>query len=151
MRGLFKLDMLWIGIDAQSDQCNAMKYWRKHMREVLKKIGFDFQHQPYDHVLREDERQEQAFENLVEYIARNPERKGLVPIDQFKAYKYSGSLMPGYPELDFRQANYWQRFWRCYSYLGKNGLFRPYAVEDSEHGEDASRSLILQISRSVNA
>ena len=98
-----------------------------------------------------NERQEQAFENLVEYIARNPERKGLVPIDQFKAYKYSGSLMPGYPELDFRQANYWQRFWRCYSYLGKNGLFRPYAVEDSEHGEDASRSLILQISRSVNA
>ena len=59
----------------------------------LSKLGFDLQHQPHDHVLREDERQETEFENVVEYIARNPERKGLVPIDGFRDYKYTALFL----------------------------------------------------------
>jgi hypothetical protein len=76
-------------------------------------------------VLRDDERQEAAFQNVVEYIARNPERKGLVPANGFREYKYTGCLIPGYPELEMWQADFWPRFWRTYSFLRTSGLFRP--------------------------
>lgn len=53
------------------------------------------------------------------------ERKNLVTADQFKSYPYTDCLMPGYPELRIWQPDFWTRFWRCYSFLRKNGLFRP--------------------------
>jgi putative transposase len=117
--------MVWVGIDDRTDQLKASKYFRKQVGVPLSKLGFDLQHQPYDHVLREEERQEAEFENVVEYIARNPERKGLVPVDGFRDYKYTGCLVPGYPELELWQDDFWPRFWRTYSFLRKNGLFRP--------------------------
>ena len=119
------IHMLWIGIDDRTDQLKASNYFRKQLGEPLSKFGFELQHQPYDHVLRDDERIESAIENLVDYIARNPERKGLVPPDGFHCYKFTGCLIPGYLELDWRQPDYWTRFWRTYSFLRKNGLFRP--------------------------
>jgi len=119
------IHLVWMGIHDQSDQLKASKFFRKQLRGPLGTLGFEMQHQPFDHVLRDDERLESSFENLVEYVARNPERKGLVPRDGFREYKYSGSLIPGYPELDWRQDDFWPRFWRTHSFLRKNGLFRP--------------------------
>lgn len=118
------MHMIWIGIDDLTDQLKASKYFRKQLGIPLSKLGFAFQHQPYDHVLRDDERQETAFQNIVEYIARNPERKGLVPLNGFRDYKHTGCLIPGYPELDIWQDDFWPRFWRCYSFLRANGLSR---------------------------
>jgi REP element-mobilizing transposase RayT len=123
------IHMLWIGLSEKSDQINAMKYFRKHVGDVLNKLGFEFQHQPYDHVLREDERQEHAVEQLVEYIARNPERQKLVPIDGYSSYKYTSCLVPGYPEMCLWDSDYWTRFWRCCSFLRKNGLIRFFDEE----------------------
>ena len=120
------IHMVWIGINDQTDQLKASKYFRQQIGGPLKKLGFEFQHQPYDHVLRDDERIESAFVNLVEYIARNPERKGLVPADGFRDYKFAGCLIPGYPELELWQSDSWARFWRTYSFTQKHGLFRPY-------------------------
>jgi len=120
------IHMVWIGIEGRTDQLKASKYFRRQVGEPLKKLGFEFQHQPYDHVLRDDERIESAFVNLVEYIARNPERKGLVPPDSFRDYKFTGCLIPGYPELELWQSDFWSRFWRTCSFLQKHGLFRPY-------------------------
>ena len=117
---------VWIGIDDQTDQLKASRYFRRQVGEPLKKLGFEFQHQPYDHVLRDDERIESAFIHLVEYIARNPERKGLVPPDGFRDYRFTGCLIPGYPELDLWQSDFWSRFWRTYSFAQRHGLFRPY-------------------------
>ena len=117
--------MVWIGVDDRTDQSKASKYFRKQLGMVLSKIGFEFQHQPYDHVLRENERQELAFETIVDYIARNPERKGLVPIDGFRDYRFTDCLVPGYPELSLWREDFWPRFWSTYSFLRKNGLFRP--------------------------
>lgn len=119
------IHMLWIGIDDRTDQLKASKYFRKQLNIPLSKMGFTLQHQPYDHVLRDDERQEEAFQIIVEYIARNPERKGLTPVNGFRDYKYTGCLIPGYPELDIWQVDFWPRFWRCYSFLRTNGLYRP--------------------------
>lgn len=117
------IHMLWIGILQSSDQRHAAKYFRKQLNPILEKLNARFQGQPFDHVLRDEQRERGAFEGVVEYIARNPERAGLVPRDAFREYKYTGCLMPGYPELSPWQNDYWQRFWRIYSYLQKNGLF----------------------------
>lgn len=73
-------------------------------------------------MLREEERERSAFEDVAEYIARNPERRGLVPPDGFASYPYTGCLIPGYPELKPFEATYWDRFWRVYSHLLANGL-----------------------------
>ncbi len=116
---------LWIGIDDQTDQLKASKYFRKQLGEPLNRLGYEFQHQPHDHVLRNDERLETAVENLVEYIARNPERKQLVPVDAFREYKFTGCLIPGHPDLSLWGDDFWSRFWRTHSFLRRNGLFRP--------------------------
>jgi len=118
------MHMLWLGIDDRTDQLKASAYFRKQLGEVLGKIGFSFQHQAFDHVLKDEEKLEPEFVNLVEYIARNPERKNLVLRDQFKSYPYTECLIPGYPELRIWRPDFWTRFWRCYSFLKKNGLFR---------------------------
>lgn len=126
------MHLLWIGILDQADQLNAMKFFRRQLSAPLTTLGFDLQHQPYDHVLQDDERLEASIENLVEYIARNPERKQLVAVDGFRDYKFTGSLIPGYPELNLWQPDYWTRFWRTYSFLRNNGLSRPFANEEPD-------------------
>ncbi len=118
------LHLLWIGILDGSDQRNAVKFFRKQVNPVLEKLESRFQKQPYDHVLREEERDRDAFEIVVEYIARNPERAGLVKPDGFQQYPYTGSLVPGYPELALWQHAFWERFWRIYAYLRQHGLFQ---------------------------
>ncbi len=124
------MHLLWVGILDESDQRNAARYFRKQLNPILEKLGVRFQQQPYDHVLREEERERNAFEAVVEYIARNPERAGLVNQDCFRDYPYTGCLVPGYPELTLWQADYWDRFWRIYSYLRKHGLVQT-TTDDS--------------------
>ena len=116
------IHMLWIGILMECDQRIAMRYFRKQMNPVLEKLNVKLQLQPYDHVLREEERERDAFENVVEYIARNPERRNLVRRDGYAEYPYTGCLVPGYPELKPFESDYWERFWRIYSHLCENGL-----------------------------
>jgi putative transposase len=118
------LHLLWIGIFDGSDQRNAVKFFRKRVNPILEKLEARFQKQPYDHVLREEERDRDAFESVVEYIARNPERAGLVKPDCFQQYPYTGCLVPGYPELALWQNDFWERFWRIYGYLRQHGLFQ---------------------------
>jgi REP element-mobilizing transposase RayT len=118
------IHLLWLGLLDQSDQQLAAKYFRKQINPILEKLGARFQRQPHDHVLREEERERDAFESVAEYIARNPERAGLVRVDGFREYKYTGCLIPGYPELNPCMEDYWERFWKTYSYLRTNGLIR---------------------------
>jgi len=96
--------------------------FRGQLNPVLEKLKTRFQRQPYDHVLREEERESTPLEEVAEYIARNPERRGLVPLDGFARYSYTGGLIPGYPELMPFEEGYWDRFWRVYSHLAANGL-----------------------------
>ena len=74
-------------------------------------------------MLREDERQEAAFAEVAEYIARNPERAGLVEPEGYRSYPYTDCLVPGYPELQLWQSDFWHRFWRIYSHLRATKLF----------------------------
>ncbi len=124
--------MLWIGTDDQTDQLNAMKYFRSNLAIPLNALSFDLQDQSYDHVIRNSERRDDELMKTADYIARNPERKGLVPLDGYAQYPYTSCLVPGYPSLLPWQSDFWARFWRIYSFLRKNGLLRPY---DENHGQ----------------
>jgi REP element-mobilizing transposase RayT len=93
------IHLIWMGILESSDQKLAMRHLRTRLNEALSRLGFELQDQPYDHVLRAEERQEAALMATCDYVARNPERAGLVPVDGYAAYPYSGCLVPGYPEL----------------------------------------------------
>jgi hypothetical protein len=116
--------LLWVGISDDADQRDAVRFFRKQLNPILEKLGVGLQSQPYDRILREEERERHAFEDVAEYIARNPERAGLVKLDCYREYSYTGCLIPGYPELTPWQSDYWERFWRTYSYLRKNGVSR---------------------------
>ncbi len=118
------IHMIWIGINDQTDQLKASKYFRKQLGIPLEKIGYSFQHQPYDRVLRENEKLESDLVGLVEYIARNPERANLVSNSGYRTYPFTDCLVPGYPELKLWQDDFWPRFWRACSFIRKNGHFR---------------------------
>lgn len=116
------LHLLWIGIDEQCDQRKASRFFRKRLNESLGRVGYCLQEQAYDHVLRDDERQEAAFQEIAEYIARNPERAGLVAPMHYREYKQTGCLVPGYPNLSPFEDHFWEKFWRIYSELCRCGF-----------------------------
>jgi putative transposase len=70
------------------------------------------QKQGYDHVLRRDERGKDALGKVAFYILENPARKELVKSRD--AWPFSGGMVAGYPDLDPRQDDYWERFWKLY-------------------------------------
>ena len=116
--------LLFLGLLDSADQRVAVKYLRSQLHPVLEKLDVELQAQPYDHVLRDDERETTAFQNVVEYIARNPERKQLIPVDGFRDYPYSGCLIPGYPDLSPFQPDFWELFDQLCSKLRREGLTR---------------------------
>ena len=116
--------MMWVGILDRADQLPAMKHFRGRLNDTLAMLDYKLQPQAYDNVLKDDDRTEEAFHGTCEYIARNPERAGLVEVNKYAQYKYVGCIVPGYPELNPFADDFWTRFWRAYSYLRKNGLLR---------------------------
>ncbi|MCO6047885.1 hypothetical protein NG895_28605 [Aeoliella sp. ICT_H6.2] len=116
--------LLWLGISDDTDQRVAMKFFRRHLNATLKAVGFELQSQGHDHVLTEEQREKDAFETVVEYVARNPERAGLVQVDAFRDYPYTSCLLPGYPEIKPFTDNHWPTFWRVYSHLRQHGVSR---------------------------
>jgi putative transposase len=105
------MHLLWLGFDETgSDQRIAIEFLTKHLRPHIK--GADFQRQPYDHVLREDERNPDAFLNVAGYILDNPIRSSLVT--RREDWPYLGCCIAGYPALDVRAPDYWEQFWRIY-------------------------------------
>ena len=99
----------------------AIEFFRRHFNVILSGLGYRLQEQPYDRVLRNEDRKEEQFHDLVEYIARNPERAGLIGVDEFKSYLYTGCMIPGFPTLDMWDDEYWPLFWRIYGTLARKG------------------------------
>ena len=117
------MHLLWCGLAEGADQRVAMKHLRKDVNAWLSRIGFEFQLQPYDHVLRDEEMERDALETVIEYIARNPERAGIVSVDQFAAYPFTGCLIPGYPLMRLFESNSWERLWRTLAFLRRTECF----------------------------
>ncbi|MDB6169470.1 MAG: hypothetical protein JWM88_2334 [Verrucomicrobia bacterium] len=59
--------IMWLGTGAPSDQLRASPFLRVHLQPLL--APFSLQHQAYDHVLTEAERERGAFMDTVAYIA----------------------------------------------------------------------------------
>ena len=118
------IHLLWAGLSERSDQLKAMKSFRRDLNETLRRIDFLLQHQSYDHVLRDQELEQHAIETVAEYIARNPERRQLIPSDTFASYPYTGCLLPGAAQLRLFTANGWDEVWRTLSFLKRTECFR---------------------------
>jgi len=99
--------------DGGSDQRVAVEFLRKHLRPHL--APADWQQQPFDHILREHERDRGAFLAVASYILDNPIRARLAT--RRAEWPCSGCCIPGYPDLDVRRDDYWELFWRIYNRL----------------------------------
>lgn len=103
--------LIWMGVSDASDQRLASRFLRTNLAPHIE--PYCWQHQPYDHVLRTEERTKKAFTATCEYIAANPERAGL--IEKSKAWPYIGCVVPGYPGLHPLAADFWDKYWRLYA------------------------------------
>ena len=112
------IHMLLMGTSKSSDQITAVENIRRFFNQYLAP-SYQFQKTPYDHVLRKHERKQEAFRDMVNYILQNPVRAGLV--EDVQKWEYSVCVVPGYPEFDVWQEDYWQRFWRLYYHLAEEG------------------------------
>ena len=127
------MHLLWCGLTETTCQLVAMKRFRKDINDCLRRIGFEFQSQSYDHVLREEEREREAMEAVIDYIARNPERAALVGVDQFARWQYTGCLLPGYPQMRLFEGEHWDRIWRTIAFLKRTECFQ---IPDPQRNEE---------------
>jgi REP element-mobilizing transposase RayT len=118
------LHLVWMGLRLDSDQLNGMAFLRTHLKPKL--APQKFQHQPHDHVLKEEERRRDAFALVCHYILENPLRAELV--NQPDEWKFSGAVGPGYPTLHPLQDVFWEKFWKLYAqakHLDAGKIVRP--------------------------
>ena len=106
------MHFLWMGMEMDSVQLNAAQFFRRYVNEVLEESNVRLQGQGFDHVLRGEEQRRSAFESLLFYIVENPVRAGLV--DTSHNWPYSGTQVAGYPDLDWRDDDFRERFWKIY-------------------------------------
>lgn len=101
---------LLVGTAVNSDQQRAVAYFRRHWNRALRTRDFGLQLQPFDHVLRDEERVQDAFGTIVNYIVENPVRAEITP--DWRTYLFLGAIIPGRPDLDPRNESFIERFWR---------------------------------------
>ena len=107
------MHLLLVGLASapDSDQRNAIKFLRTCINRTLAP-HWKLQQQPYDHVLKEHERQRDAFASVAYYILANPERSRLVGEGCWSDYPYAGSMIAGYPDLDCSSEAFWDTYWK---------------------------------------
>lgn len=107
------IHLLWAGLAEGSDQRLAVTFLRQHLSPAL--APATWQRQPYDHILQDKERKPDAIAAAAHYLFENPVRAGLVATSG--DYSYLGCCVAGFPDLDVRQNDYWELFWRLYNRL----------------------------------
>lgn len=105
---------LLLGLSDCSDQRNAVKLLRRYWNLLLARSGMMLQKQAYDHVLQDDEKRPDAFEDTMSYVFHNPVRARLV--DAWTEWEYLGAIAAGYPDLDPRGklTEFRERFWKIH-------------------------------------
>ena len=105
--------IVWLGLAENSNQQLATAFLRKHLSRFLNSARL--QDRAHDHVLRDTERERSAFENACAYVRQNPQRAGLHA--DWREWPHAGALIPGYPDLDPRADNFWEKFWKIHNRL----------------------------------
>jgi REP element-mobilizing transposase RayT len=123
------LHLMWLGLSRESDQLNGVKFLRFYLNRLLAgnalenrnsavdscpwpQVKWELQPQAYDHVLREEERKQDAFARVCFYILANPVRAELATSEP--DWSFSGAVVPGYPDLYPFQEDFWELFWKIY-------------------------------------
>ena len=123
------LHIMWMGLSLDSEQLNGIKFLRTQLNRLLSgerlngrktalnshsepRLRWKLQPQAHDHVLRDQERKQNAFGRVCFYILANPVRARLV--EDERQWPFSGATVPGYPELNPFQNGYWETFWKIY-------------------------------------
>ncbi|CAA6676258.1 MULTISPECIES: hypothetical protein [unclassified Lentimonas] len=101
---------LFVGLNHRSNQLALLQQLTRQWNELIQ--PYELSRQAYDNVLRERDRQQSAFADLVGYILRKPVRKNLV--EHWQDWPYSGCSLPGYRTLDPRKDYFWENFWKGY-------------------------------------
>jgi putative transposase len=104
------IHLIWIGLRPETDQRTGMTFLRTHLKSFL--APFKFQPQAYDHVLRDEERKQNAFAKICFYILANPVRAGL--IKETERWSFCGAVVPGYPALHPLDEIFWPLFWKLH-------------------------------------
>ena len=104
---------LWLGQNERSDQRLATILFRKAWNAGLRLEGRELQRQAFEHVLTDREREKGAVSAVAQYIFENPVRGRLV--EEWKNYAFVGAVVPGYPDLDPRDEDFWERFRKIYA------------------------------------
>ena len=97
------------GTDDSSNVLKSHNEWKgaagSAVAEVLKREDV-WQKQSYDHVLRKDEYEKGALQNMIKYTLQNPVRAGLA--ETWQEYPYCGSMIGPY---DIRHPYWWDWFY----------------------------------------
>ncbi len=104
------IHLVLMGLRRDSDQRQGMKFLREHVGRLLQ--PHRFQHQPHDHVLREEERKRGAFRKVCFYVIDNAWVAGLV--EHPKDWPNAGAVVPAYPALHPLGEDFWPLFWKLY-------------------------------------
>ncbi len=112
------IHLLWLGLRPASDQINGMRFLRKYLQLEFNQGNsrgeptYQLQKQSHDNVLREKDRTHGALASTCFYILENPVRAGLVP--HSRDWRWSGAVLPGYPEMRPLSQDFWPLFWKLY-------------------------------------
>src|ERR1035437_456193 len=114
------ITFIWYGWvpAASTDQRLAAEFFRRQTNQLL--APFSWQNEPYDHVLRENERERGAFSAVCHYVLANPVRAGLAV--KWEDYGFSGACVPGYPDVGPRRDDFWEVFWKIYAKQEGRGI-----------------------------
>jgi len=105
------LHLVWMGLRLDTDQLNAMPFLRTYLEPALSPANFH--DQAYDNVLREPEREHNAFAGVCSYILNNPLKGKLVT--RMEDWRFCGAIVPGYPTLHPLKSDFWPKFWKLYA------------------------------------
>jgi putative transposase len=105
------MHLVWMGLRPDTDQRNGMVFLRTYLEPTLAPVRY--QPQAHDSVLREAEREHEAFAKVCAYIVANPVRAGLVTKPE--KWRFTGAVVPGYPTLHPLKADFWKKLWSLYS------------------------------------
>jgi len=135
--------LLLVGLAKRSDQQRALSFLRRYTARMFVPDGSEsasatgqrmgWQKQAYDHVLREEERRGDPFRAVAHYIVENPVRARLV--ETAEVWRFSGTLVAGWPALDWRQRDFWNRWWSIFA-TGDDE--NPGGMKNSDGSESAS-------------
>ena len=112
------LHMIWMGTSPKADQLISIAFFNTYLEPLV--APTKLQPQPFDHVLRQEEREQDAFQNACGYIRENPARAKLVT--EAHDWPYASCMVPGYPKLNVHEGTkYWQLFARILTSLRATG------------------------------